>query len=103
MVVSAVAEGRITPSEAESLARLLDAQMRVVEFEALAQRVDKLENGRTPIETGVTAGPTLAWIAENYSLEIRDSRNIVQPSVEPANGSEADGPTVPPSDLRSTR
>src|SRR4051794_7778555 len=34
-VVSAVAEGRITPGEAESLARLLDAQMRVVEFEAL--------------------------------------------------------------------
>src|SRR5882724_4606493 len=42
-VVTAVAEGRITPAEAESLARVLETQMRLVELQSLAQRVDRLE------------------------------------------------------------
>jgi hypothetical protein len=68
-VVAGVAEGRITPGEAECLARILETQMRVVEFEALAQRIAQLEKARTqttqPNES--LDGATLDWVARNYS------------------------------------
>ena len=74
-VVTAVAEGSITPGEAESLARVLETQMRVVEFEALAQRVDELEKAQTqpPQATEPGDDSTMKWIASNYSNQTPDS------------------------------
>jgi hypothetical protein len=95
-VVTAVAEGRITPAEAESLARLLETQMRVVEFEALAQRVAELEKAHTrtqPIES--SDGSMLEWVAQNYSMQICDSLAIAQQSPEYANGPDTEERPLP--------
>jgi hypothetical protein len=82
-VVTAVADGRITPGEAESLARVLETQMRVVEFEALAQRVGELEKGQARTQIGEPSdGSTLEWISRNYSIEIRDSLAIAEHPAE---------------------
>src|SRR5262245_53225609 len=50
-VVTAVAEARITPAEAESLARVLETQMHIVEFESLVERVAVLEKAHTRAQT----------------------------------------------------
>jgi hypothetical protein len=42
-IVTAVAQGRLTPGEGESLARILETQVRVGDVEELAQRVTALE------------------------------------------------------------
>ena len=46
-ILSAVAEGRVTPSEAESLARTVEIHTRVIETEDLARRVEELEKALT--------------------------------------------------------
>jgi hypothetical protein len=73
-VVTGVAEGHITPGEAECLARVLETQMRVVEFEALAQRVAQLEKAHSPTTppNEPLDGATLDWVARNYSDPIPD-------------------------------
>ena len=85
-VVSGAAEGRITPGEAECLARVLETQMRVVEFETLAQRVAKLEqsNSRTPQTDQSANDASLDWVARNYS----NSGNCGNPpnAKDPENG-----------------
>src|SRR5262249_55639945 len=61
-VVTAVAEARITPGEAESLARVLETQMRVVEFGSLVERVSELEKAHTRTPTVESSdGSTLDW------------------------------------------
>ena len=97
-VVTAVAEGSITPGEAESLARVLETQMRAVEFEALLQRVAELEKTQTRVpqapEPG--GGSTLEWIARNYSKQTPDSEVTAEAHPEPRNGYEKDGEEQPP-------
>jgi hypothetical protein len=44
-ILSAVGEGRITPGEGETLARILEAQKRVIEVEDLERRIADLEKG----------------------------------------------------------
>jgi hypothetical protein len=46
-ILSGVAEGRITPGEAESLARTVHIHTQVMETEELARRVDELEKAFT--------------------------------------------------------
>jgi hypothetical protein len=90
-VVTAVAEGRITPGEAECLARVLETQMRVVEFEALAQRVAELEKVPTRTQTIEPAdGSTLDWISRNYANPTPDSRTTAEGPPEHGNGHQAD-------------
>jgi len=61
--------------EAESLARILETQMRVVGFEALAQRVAELEKVPTRTQTlEPSDGSTLDWISRNYANQTPDSR-----------------------------
>jgi Family of unknown function (DUF5681) len=97
-VVTAVAEGSITPGEAESLARVLEAQMRAVEFEALAQRVVELEKAQTqlPQATEPGGGSTLEWLARNYSNQTSDSGMIAEAHPEHSNGHDKDGEEQPP-------
>ena len=97
-VVTAVAEGSITPGEAESLARVLETQMRAVEFEALAQRVAELEKSQTrhTPSHGARDGSTLEWIARNYSNQTSDSGMTAEAHPEHRNGHEKDGEDQPP-------
>jgi hypothetical protein len=92
-VVTAVAEGSITPGEAESLARVLETQMRVVEFEALGQRVAELEKAQTrpPQATEPGDGSTMEWIARNYANQTPDSGMTAEVHPEHSNGHEKDG------------
>jgi hypothetical protein len=97
-VVTAVAEGCITPGEAECLSRVLETQMRVVEFEALAQRVAELEKAptRTPHTSEPVDGSTLGWIARNYSNQTPDSEMTAEAHRQQGNGHEADAEEQPP-------
>jgi Family of unknown function (DUF5681) len=97
-VVTAVAEGSITPGEAESLARVLETQMRAVEFETLAQRVAELEKSQTgtPQAAEPGDGSTLEWIARNYSNQGPDSRMNAEAYPEHGNGHEKGGEEQPP-------
>ena len=100
-VVTAVAAGSITPGEAESLARVLETQMRAVEFEALAQRVVELEKSQTrlPQATEPRSGSTLEWIARNYSNQTSDSGITAEAHPEHRKGHEKDGEEPPPQAL----
>lgn len=96
-VVTAVAEGRITPGEAECLARVLETQMRVVEFEALAQRVAELEKVPTRTPTIVPSdGSTLDWISRNYSNQTPDSQTTAEAFPEQGNLHKTDAEEQPP-------
>src|SRR4051812_6675783 len=46
-ILSAVAEGRVTPGEAESLARTVEIHTRIIETEDMARRLDHLEEAFT--------------------------------------------------------
>ena len=46
-ILSGVAEGRVTPGEAESLARTVEIHTRIIETEDLARRVEELEKALT--------------------------------------------------------
>jgi hypothetical protein len=46
-ILSGVAEGRVTPGEAESLARTVEIHARIIETEDLARRLDELEKAFT--------------------------------------------------------
>jgi hypothetical protein len=96
-VVTAVGAGSITPGEAESLARVLEAQLRAVEFEALAQRVGELEKAQTRLPQAPEPGDgsTLEWIARNYSNQIPDSELTAEAHPEHRNGYEKDGEEQP--------
>jgi hypothetical protein len=98
-VVNAVAEGRVTPGEGECLARVLETQMRIVEFEALAQRVSELEKVHllTPPTPEPSDASTLSWIAHNYSIAPPDSRMTPEEPREYGTGSamEAEGQPLP--------
>jgi hypothetical protein len=74
-VVRGVAEGHITPGEAESLARVLETQKRVVELEALAERVAQLEKAESPTTQSnePSEESSLAWVTRNYSKSLQDS------------------------------
>jgi Family of unknown function (DUF5681) len=84
LVVAAVGEGRITPGEAECVARVLETQMRVVEFAALAERVAELEKASTGMSPSseVADGSTLDWISRNYAPHAIDSRAIAEEDPE---------------------
>jgi hypothetical protein len=90
-VVAGVAEGRITPGEAECLARILETQMRVVEFDALAQRIVQLEKAHTqttqPNES--LDGATLDWVARNYSDPRPDCGETAAPHPDQKSTSES--------------
>jgi len=97
-VVTAVAQGRITPGEAECLARVLETQSRVVEVEALAQRVAELEkvHTRTPQTTEPSDGSTLDWISRNYANQTPDSGTTAEEHPEHGNGHERHAEQQPP-------
>jgi hypothetical protein len=44
VILAAVGEGRITPGEGETLARMVEIQRRVIEVEEIERRVQELEN-----------------------------------------------------------
>jgi len=91
-VVTAVAQGRITPGEAECLSRVLETQMRVVELDALALRVAELEkvHTRTPRAIEPSDGSTLEWISRNYSNETPGSGTTAEVRPEHGKGQETD-------------
>ena len=97
-VVTAVAAGSITPGEAESLARVLEAQLRAVEFETLAQRVAELEKAQTRLPQAPEPGDgsTLEWIARNYASQTPDCEVTAEAHPEPRNRYEKDGEEQPP-------
>ena len=97
-VVTAVAEGRITPGEAECLARVLETQTRVVEVEALAQRVAALEKEHTQTEqtTEPSDGSTLDWISRNYANQTPNSGTTAEAHPEHGNGHETAAEEPPP-------
>jgi hypothetical protein len=110
-VVIAVAEGRITPGEAESLARVLETQVRAVEFEALAQRVVELEKAHnpTPQPPEPVDSATLGWISRNYSNHTPDSERTAEAHPEHEETRETDaevqslpvpGASITPSNTR---
>ena len=90
-VVTGVAEGRITPGEAECLARVLETQMRIVEFDALAQRVAKLENAHSPTTQSnePSDGCPLDWVARNYSDPTPDGGEGAPAHPDRGNSSES--------------
>ena len=112
-IVTAVGEGRITPGEAESLARVLESQIGIVEMQDLAQRVAELERARPgpPQTIQPCDGSTLDWISRNYSDQTPGSGTEARRTpAEPAqgNGPETDStvgpaaPLVPPAASTTT-
>ena len=67
LILTAVGEGRLTPGEAESLARVVESQIRVVEVEELARRVAELERARTSRPDESQEQATVDWITRNYA------------------------------------
>jgi hypothetical protein len=98
-VVGAVGEGRITPGEAECLAHVLETQMRVVEFEALAQRVAELEKAHSPMTQATEPAPdgsTLEWISRNYLNQTTDSGTPAEECPEPTDIQTTEPKEQPP-------
>ena len=76
-VVAAVAEGRITPGEAECVARVLETQTRVVELETLEQRVAELEKYQfqaTLLQTPAPPERVVFWDCSRVDLSTESSQ-----------------------------
>jgi hypothetical protein len=95
-IIAAVGEARITPSEAESLVRILDARTRIVDFDDLARRVSTLEAGwrsgpdRVVQDSGETA--TLDWVSRTYRNRApepaADTERKSEKSIQDGSGNE---------------
>jgi hypothetical protein len=89
-VMTAVGKGRITPGEAESLARVLESQMRVVEVEDLARRVAELEQAGGPRTVEPLDRGTLDWVSRNYSNQTPGSNRTAEEHPEHGSGHQSD-------------
>jgi uncharacterized protein DUF5681 len=95
-VMTAVGKGRITPGEAESLAGVLESQMRVVEVEDLARRVAELEKSPGSQAVEPLDRATLNWISRNYSNQTPGSGRTAEPHPEHRTGHQTDAEEAPP-------
>lgn len=76
-IVTALGEGRITPGEAESLVRILESRVRIIEVEDLARRICELESQHTAApdlaDQAARESETFDWVSRNYRNRDLDS------------------------------
>jgi hypothetical protein len=68
-ILTAVAEGRVTPVEAETLTRIVETGIRVIEVEELSRRVAELEKVLTTQPVEALERPTLDGISHDYASQ----------------------------------